>query len=127
MNMVNIIRGAFFLAFIFPALFLGAGCASNEEIKTINADVQFNKKIINELLDHLSAKDQEIGRLNDNLNTATMSIENLKNDIEQLREVDVQMEAKKKEVDIQIEGTIPEDMLEKHTGTDSVSIEEQEK
>ncbi len=127
MNMVNIIRGAFFLAFIFPALFLGAGCASNEEIKTINADVQFNKKIINELLDHLSAKDQEIGRLNDKLNTATMSIENLKNDIEQLREVDVQMEAKKKEVDIQIEGTIPEDMLEKHTGTDSVSIEEQEK
>ena len=37
-----------------------------------------------------------------------MTIENLKKDIEQLREVDVQMEEKKKEVDIQIE--------ENHTG-----------
>ena len=63
------------------------------------------------LLDRLSIKDQEIGRLHDKLNTATMTIENLKKDIEQLREVDVQMEEKKKEVDIQIEETIPEDVL----------------
>ena len=122
--MVNIIKGVFFLAVIFPTLFLGAGCASNEEIKTIRADVQCNKKMINDLLDRLSAKDQEIGRLNDKLNTATVTIDNLKNDIERLREVDVQMEEKKKEVDIQIEEAIPEDMLGKLPGTDSVSIEE---
>jgi len=124
-NRVNIIRGAFFLAFIFPAFFLGAGCANNEEIKTINADIQFNKKMINELLDRLSAKDQEIGRLNDKLNTAAMSIENLKNDIEQLREVDVQMEEKKKEVDNQIEETIPDNILATPSGTASANIEEQ--
>ena len=126
--MVNIIKGVFSLAVIFPTLFLGAGCASNEEIKPIRApiraDVQCNKKMINVLMDRLSAKDQEIGRLHDKLNTATMTIENLKNDIERLREVDVQMEEKKKEVDIRIEEAIPEDVLGKLPGTDSVSIEE---
>lgn len=124
--MVNIIKGVFFLAVIFPTLFLDAGCASNEEIKTIRADVQCNKKMINDLLDRLSAKDQEIGRLHDKLNTATVTIENLKNDIEQLREVDVQMEEKKKEVDTQIKETIPEDVLAKPPGTDTSSTEGQE-
>ena len=123
-NRVKIIKGVSFLAVIFPMLLLGAGCVSTEEIKTISANIQGNKKMISDLLDRLSAKDQEIGRLHDKLNTATMTIENLKKDIEQLREVDVQMEEKKKEVDIQIEGTIPEDVLGTPPGTDSVSIEE---
>ncbi len=124
MNRVKIIKGVSFLAVLFPMLLLGAGCVSTAEIKTISADIQDNKKMISDLLDRISAKDQEIGRLHDKLNTATMTIENLKKDIEQLREVDVQMEEKKKEVDIQIEGTIPEDVLGTPPGTDSVSIEE---
>ncbi|MEK6730089.1 MAG: hypothetical protein AABY76_08715, partial [Planctomycetota bacterium] len=110
MNRVKIIKGGSFLAVIFPMLLLGAGCVSTGEIKTISADIQDNKKMIGDLLDRLSIKDQEIGRLHNKLNTATMTIENLKKDIEQLREVDVQMEEKKKEVDIQIEETIPEDV-----------------
>jgi septal ring factor EnvC (AmiA/AmiB activator) len=123
-NRVKIIKGVSFLAVIFPMLLLGAGCVSTGEIKTISADIQDNKKMIGDLLDRLSIKDQEIGRLHNKLNTATMTIENLKKDIEQLREVDVQMEEKKKEVDIQIEETIPEDVLGTPPGTDSVSIEE---
>ncbi len=123
-NRIKTIKGGLFLAVIFPLLLLGAGCVSTAEIKTISADIQDNKNMISDLLDRLSAKDQEIGRLHDKLNAATMSIENLKKDIEQLREVDVQMEEKKKEVDIQIEATIPEDVLGTPAGTDSVSIEE---
>ena len=123
-NRVKTITGGFFLAVMFSMLLLGAGCVSTAEIKTIGADIQDNKKMINDLLDRLSAKDQEIGRLHGKLNTATITIENLKKDIEQLREVDVQMEEKKKEVDIQIEETIPEDVLGTPPGTDSVSIEE---
>ncbi len=123
-NRIKTIKGGLFLAVLFPMLLLGAGCVSTAEIKTISADIQDNKKMINNLLDRLSVKDQEIGMLHDKLNTATVTIENLKKDIEQLREVDVQMEEKKKEVDIQIEETIPEEVLGASPGTDSVSIEE---
>ncbi len=124
--MVNIIKGVFSLAVLFSTLFLGAGCASNEEIKTIRADIRCNRKIVNDLMDRLSAKDQEIGRLNDKLSTATMTIETLKNDIERLREVDVQMEQKKKEIDTQIERTIPDGALTSPDGTDTSSTKGQE-
>lgn len=123
-NGIKTVKGGLFLAVIFPMLLLGAGCVSTQEIKTISADIQDNKKMIHDLLDRLSVKDQEIGMLQDKLNAATVTIENLKKDIEQLREVDVQMEEKKKEVDSQIEETIPEEKLGTSPGTDSVSIEE---
>lgn len=101
--------------FVFPVLVHGAGCvcathrelsARNEEIKSVKLNLQLKEKSIAGLLDRLSLKDQEIGKLMDELHAAKITIEDLKNDIEKLREVDVQVEEKKKEVDNSIEETI---------------------
>jgi septal ring factor EnvC (AmiA/AmiB activator) len=101
--------------------------AKNDEVNTVKCELQSKEKTITELLDRLSMKDQEIGRLTDKLNTAQATIEDLKNDIERLREVDVQMEEKKKEVDERIEETIPLSEKETMSGTDSATTEEKEK
>ena len=70
-------------------------------------------------------KDQEIGKLTDELHTAQETIEKLKNDIEKLREVDVQMEEKKTDVDNHIEETIITSPPEATPGADSKSTEGQ--
>lgn len=99
-------------------------CAKNEEIKTIRLDLQLREKTIAELLDRLSQKDQEIGKLTDELRSAKVTIQDLKSDIEKLREVDVQVEEKKEEVDNSIEETIPANTPEITSGTESGTIEE---
>lgn len=99
-------------------------CAKNEEIKTIKLDLQLKEKTISGLLDRLSMKDQEIGKLTDELHTAKMTIEDLKSDIEKLREVDVQVEEKKNEVDNSIKETISTNIPEVTVGTESATVEE---
>jgi septal ring factor EnvC (AmiA/AmiB activator) len=102
-------------------------CARNEEIKTIKIDLQLKEKTITELLDRLSMKDQEIGKLTDELYAAQMTIEDLKHDIERLREVDVQVEEKKKEVDdSMMEETISATVPETAPGSESITAEGQE-
>ena len=125
----------YFSLFFFPVLFLSTSCictthikdltAKNEEIKTIKLDLQLKEKMITDLLDRLSMKDQEIGRLTDELHTAHETIEELKNDIEKLREVDVQMEEKKTEVDNRIEETIATSSPEATPEADSKNTEKQ--
>ncbi|MBI2472367.1 MAG: hypothetical protein HYV59_14185 [Planctomycetes bacterium] len=127
----------YFSLYFFPVFFLSTGCictthikdltTKNEEIKTIKLDLQLKEKTITDLLDRLSMKDQEIGKLTDEVHTAHETIEELKSDIEKLREVDVQMEEKKTEVDNRIEETIATSAPEATPGTDSKSTEGQKK
>ena len=134
MHITNIKKYYFSLIF-FPVLFLGTSCVctthikdlttKNEEIKTIKLELRFKEKTITDLLDRLSMKDQEIGKLTDELHVAWETIEELKSDIEKLREVDVQMEEKKTEVDSRIEETIITSSPEATPQTDSKSTEEQ--
>lgn len=134
MHITNIKKYPFSL-FFFPVFFLSTSCvctthikdltAKNEEIKTIKLDLQHKGKMITDLLDRLSMKDQEIGKLTDEVHTAQETIEELKSDIEKLREVDVQMEEKKTEVDNRIEETITTSSPEATPQTDSKSTEEQ--
>lgn len=88
--------------------------------------LQIKEKTITDLLDRLSMKDQEIGRITDKLHAAQTAIEDLKSDIEKLREVDVQMEERKKEVDNHSEETIPTGTTEVTPGTDSINAEAEE-
>ncbi len=81
--------------------------------------------MITDLLDRLSMKDQEIGKLTDELHAAQETIEELKSDIEKLREVDVQMEEKKAEVDNHIKETITTSSPEATPGVNSKSTEGQ--
>jgi septal ring factor EnvC (AmiA/AmiB activator) len=130
-----LIKKYYFSLFFFPVLFLGAGCVStthikdltteNEEIKTIKLDLQHKEKTISNLLDRLSMKDQEIGKLTDELHADQETIEELKNAIEKLREVDVQIEEKKTEFANQIEETIITSSPETTPGADSKSTERQ--
>ena len=129
------IKKYYFSLFFFPVFFLSTGCvctthirdltAKNEETKTIKLDLQHKEKMITDLLDRLSVKDQEIGKLTDEVHTAQETIEELRSDIEKLREVDVQMEEKKTEVDNRIEETITTSSPEATPQTDSKSTEEQ--
>lgn len=124
----------FFSFFFLPVLIQSTGCvcmtqkefcAKNEEIKTIKLDLELKEKTITGLLDRLSLKDQEIGKLTDGLRSAQVTIEDLKSNIEKLREVDVQVEEKKKEVSNSIEETIPANIPEVTSGTESMIREEQ--
>ena len=134
MHITNI-KKYYFSLFFFPVLFLGASCVctthikdlttKNEEIKTIKLDLQHKEKTITDLLDRLSMKDQEIGKLTDEVHTARETIEELKSDIEKLREVDVQTEEQKAEVDNRIEETITTSSPEATPEADSKSAEEQ--
>ena len=134
MHITNIKKYYFSLIF-FPVLFLGTSCVctthikdlttKNEEIKTIKLELRFKEKTITDLLDRLSMKDQEIGKLTDELHAAHETIEELKSDIEKLREVDVQMEEKKAEVDNRIEETITTSSPEATPEVNSKSTEEQ--
>jgi len=129
------IKKYYFSLIFFPVLFLGTSCVctthikdlttKNEEIKTIKLELRFKEKTITDLLDRLSMKDQEIGKLTDELHAAQETIEELKSDIEKLREVDVQMEEKKAEVDNRIEETITTSSPEATPEADSKSTEKQ--
>jgi len=129
------IKKYYFSLIFFPVLFLGTSCVctthikdlttKNEEIKTIKLELRFKEKTITDLLDRLSMKDQEIGKLTDELHAAQETIEELKSDIEKLREVDVQMEEKKAEVDNRIEETITTSSPEATPEVNSKSTEEQ--
>ena len=129
------IKKYYFLLVFFPVFFLSTSCVctthikdlttKNEEIKTIKLDLQNKEKMITDLLDRLSMKDQEIGKLTDELLTSRETIEELKSDIEKLREVDVQMEEKKAEVDNRIEEAITTSSPEATPQTDSKSTEGQ--
>ena len=134
MHITNI-KKHYFSLFFFPVFFLSTSCVctthikdlttKNEEIKTIKLELRLKEKMITDLLDRLSMKDQEIGKLTDELHVAWETIEELKSDIEKLREVDVQMEEKKTEVDNRIEETITTSSPEATPQTDSKSTEEQ--
>ena len=134
MYITNIKKYYFSLIF-FPVLFLGTSCVctthikdlttKNEEIKTIKLDLQHKEKTITDLSDRLSMKDQEIGKLTDEVHTARETIEELESDIEKLREVDVQTEEQKAEVDNRIEETITTSSPEATPEADSKSAEEQ--
>ncbi len=123
-------KSYFFPFFFLSVLIQGTGCvcmthkefcARNEEIKTLRLDLQFKEKTISELLDRLSQKDQEIGKLTDELRSAEKTIQDIKGDIEKLREVDMQVEEKKKEVDTGREEKIPESLQGIAGGTGSVT------
>lgn len=134
MHITNI-KKYYFSLFFFPVFFLSTSCVctthikdlttKNEEIKTIKLDLQNKGKMITDLLDRLSMKDQEIGKLTEELHAAQETIEELKSDIEKLREVDVQMEEKKTEVDNRIEEVIITSSPEATPQADSKSTEEQ--
>ena len=134
MHITNI-KKYYLSLFFFPVLFLGVSCVctthikdlttKNEEIKTIKLDLQHKEKTITDLLDRLSMKDQEIGKLTDEVHTAQETIEELESDIEKLREVDVQTEEQKAEVDNRIEETIITSSPEATPEADSKSAEEQ--
>lgn len=120
------------LPLVFSGALLGAGCActthvrevtaKNEEIAALKLGLQFKEKMIADLLDRLSLKDQEIGKIGDELSIARSAIDDLKGDIEKLREVDVQMEQKKEEV--LREEAIPEN-TQPTPETDEISSDEQ--
>jgi predicted RNase H-like nuclease (RuvC/YqgF family) len=57
----------------------------NEEIKAAKLDQRIKEKALNNILDRLSRKDQEIGRLTDELHNSKLIIENLRNDVDRLR------------------------------------------
>ena len=129
------IKKYYFLLVFFPVFFLSTSCVctthikdlttKNEEIKTVKIDLQNKEKMITDLMDRLSMKDQEIGKLTDELLTSRETIEELKSDIEKLREVDVQMEEKKAEVDNRIEEAIITSSPEATPQADSKSTEGQ--
>lgn len=129
------IKKYYFLLVFFPVFFLSTSCVctthikdlttKNEEIKTVKIDLQNKEKMITDLMDRLSMKDQEIGKLTDELLTSRETIEELKGDIEKLREVDVQMEEKKTEVDNRIEEAIITSSPEATPQADSKSTEGQ--
>lgn len=120
MNMLPIKR--YFFPCLCATLFMyNTGCVcsahkelhtKSEEMKKIDPDLYLKDKTISELLDRLSLKDQEIGRLTDELHSARVIIRDLKSDIEKLREIDVQVEEKKKEVDDSMAETISVNMQE---------------
>lgn len=117
---------------LFTGAMLGAGCActthirevtaKNEEITALKLGIQCKEKMIADLLDRLSLKDQEIGKIRDELSTTRSTIDDLKGDIEKLREVDVQMEQKKEEVFR--EEVIPEN-TQPTPETDEIASDEQ--
>ncbi|MCF6147886.1 MAG: hypothetical protein E3K37_04425 [Candidatus Kuenenia sp.] len=84
---------------LVPAFLLCIGCANtaykkelakkDEEINLVRVDVQHKAKTINDLLDRLSWKDQEIGKLTDEIRTASATIETLKKEIEKLQANDL--------------------------------------
>lgn len=136
MNILSMKKKYLLPFFVFSILIHDAGCvcathkelsARNEEIKSVRLDLQLKEKTIDGLLDRLSLKDQEIGRLTDELHAAKMTIEDLKSDIEKLREVDVQMEEKKKEVDTGIEETISVSVPEATPGIEPTTYGEESK
>ncbi len=133
MNIV-LIRRLFLPCFLASVLIYNTGCAcsaykelntKNEELRNINLELRLKEKTITELLDRLSMKDQEIGKLTDELHSASATIEDLKSDIEKLREIDVQVEEKKKEVDNSIVETIPVTVPEGTLKTEPTTTEEQ--
>jgi len=99
MNVVNKKRVCCFSLFLIPAFLLCIGCANtaykkeltrkNEEINLMKVEVQHKAKTVNDLLDRLSWKDQEIGRLTDEIRTSSTTIESLKKEIEKLQASDL--------------------------------------
>ena len=93
------IKSRFFLLLFLPFLYLSAGCMNtanrrelnkkNEEIKSIGLELQHKGKTVTDLLDRISWKDQEIGKLTDELRIARHEIENLKSDIDKLKKTDL--------------------------------------
>lgn len=99
MKFINKKRVCFLSLLLAPAFLMCIGCASTtykkeltkktEEINIMKVDVQHKAKAINDLLDRLSWKDQEIGRLTDEIRTASVTIESLKKEIEKLKSSDL--------------------------------------
>lgn len=99
MNIINKKRVCFLSLLLAPAFLMCIGCANTaykkeltkktEEITIMKVDVQHKAKAINDLLDRLSWKDQEIGKLTDEIRTASATIESLKKEIEKLKASDL--------------------------------------
>ncbi|KAB2833576.1 MAG: hypothetical protein F9K48_08095 [Candidatus Brocadia sp.] len=99
----------------------------NEEIKNVKLNLHLKEKTIADLLDRLSVKDQEIGKLTDELHSARLTIEDLKSNIEKLREIDVQVEEKKKEADTSMVESIPLNVPEVTPETEPPTVGEGKK
>jgi chromosome segregation ATPase len=86
-----------FLFFLF--ILMNAGCAhmgikkeldkKDEEIKTIKIELQARQKANNDLFNRLSWRDQEIGKLTEDLRTASITIKTLQDEIERLKKTDL--------------------------------------
>ncbi len=131
---IAIMKSSFFLLFFFPVIILSTGCVcltnkkeldvKNEKIKNMELELLHKEEIMHDLLKSISIKDQEVGRLSQELQNAQLTIEDLRSSIQKLREVDVLVEEKKKKGDNHnnIE-TIPADTEMVMPGTDSVTRE----
>ncbi|MCF6157270.1 MAG: hypothetical protein E3K32_01570 [wastewater metagenome] len=99
MSILKTGKYCFFLFLFFSLILVNIGCThlamkkelskKNEEIKMTKVDLQAKEKTIHDLLNRLSWKDQEIGKLTDDLRTASMTIKALQEDIEKLKKVDL--------------------------------------
>lgn len=99
MNILGTKKYYFFTFLFFPFILMNAGCAymgmkkelnkRNEEIKTIKIELQARQKANNDLFNRLSWKDQEIGKLTDDLRTASITIKTLQDEIEKLKKTDL--------------------------------------
>lgn len=98
MNILTMRRGLF-LPFFFLVLLSTSSCSTlshknelvkkNEEVKTMRLDLQLKEKAMSDILNRLSWKDQEIGKLTDELRSSKITIESLRDDIEKLRKTDL--------------------------------------
>ncbi|TLD41143.1 MAG: hypothetical protein JETT_2608 [Candidatus Jettenia ecosi] len=86
----------------------------NEEIKDIAMELQLKEKTMTDILDRLSWKDQEIGRLTDELRNSKTIIASLSKDIERLRETDLLEHLSVKDQEI---GRLSDDL---HTATTTI-------
>ncbi len=124
MKFINKKKACFLSLLLAPMFLMCIGCASTtykkeltkktEEINIMKVDVQHKAKAINDLLDRLSWKDQEIGRLTDELRNSKTIIASLSKDIERLRETDLLEHLSVKDQEI---GKLSDDL---HTATTTI-------
>lgn len=98
-NFLTMKKTNFFLFFFLLVLLSNIGCIGvnhkkdlikkNEEIKTAKLDLQLKEETITDILDRLSWKDQELGRLTGELRDSKTIIASLNNDIETLKKTDL--------------------------------------
>ncbi|MGQ3684491.1 MAG: hypothetical protein ACUBOA_05695 [Candidatus Loosdrechtia sp.] len=99
MNISGTKKYLFFTFLFFPFLLLNASCAHlgtkkelsrrNEEIKIIKIELQAKEKANRDLFNRLSWKDQEIGKLTEDLRNSFATIKTLQDEIDRLKKTDL--------------------------------------